>query len=240
MKTKFITLGYEVILATCLVKAGLEGDDEREMQPSESLRYITEVLQVQLLPNLPDATCPFYCYFHIVLLKRQFLTFKYLCILLGQEFGCDSILPQTPITEDIIAICNAYDPDSDYEFPSRPKTKEDIIYLTSEILQSQPALSSKASRYCLGIRLSESQLFSLKYLCIKLGQKWGCDIRQDTPIAEDIKAILDAPHAHSDAIRVHCSSLTKQVVIEGVRSFGRKKSKKPVSHSFDPKIRHNF
>ena len=200
MKTKFITLGYGIILATCLVKAGLEGDDGREMQSSESLCYITEVLQVQLLPNLPDATCPFYCYFHIVLLKRQFLAFKYLCVLLGQEFGCNSILPQTSIPEDIIAICNAYNPNSDCEFSSRPTSKEDIVNLTSEILQSQPALNSKVSNCCLNVSLSKSQLFSLKNLCIKLGQKWRCDIHQNTP---DIKAISNASRKRPDAVRVY-------------------------------------
>lgn len=198
MKTKFITLGYGVILATCLVKA----DDGREIQPLAPLRYITEILQVQLSPNPADNSTYLYC-FHVDLLKRQFLAFKYLCVLLGQEFGCNSILPQTYIPEDIIAICNAYNPNSDCEFSSRPTSKEDIVNLTSEILQSQPALNSKLSNCCLNVSLSESQLFSLKNLCIKLGQKWRCDIHQNTPIAEDIKAISNASHKRPDAVRVY-------------------------------------
>ena len=52
----------------------------------------------------------------MLLTERQILALKYLCTQLGPQFGCDSIHPHTPLAKDLAALCDAYNPDSHYDF----------------------------------------------------------------------------------------------------------------------------
>ena len=115
MKTKLI--GYGIILATFsnIIKAEPK-DGEDVAQPSEAARFIAEVLQVQLRPNFIDVTLPWNYELNVLLTERQILALKYLCTQLGPQFGCDSIHPHTPLAKDLAALCDAYNPDSHYDF----------------------------------------------------------------------------------------------------------------------------